>query len=82
MIVYVLAFLSSLVLFWFYKIISDEDQGFTYLLFCPKTRTVDGSKLRDAVRISKKGTVFKNTFDFINFNAGEYSHCTSNIVSF
>lgn len=71
MIVYVLATLSSLILLWLYKIISDEDQGFTYFLFCPKTRTVDGSKLRDAAKISKKGTIFKNTFDFINFNAGE-----------
>ncbi|KAL5283680.1 hypothetical protein ACFFRR_006135 [Megaselia abdita] len=69
MILYLLALVSSFILFWIYKIISDEDQGFTYLLLCPKTRTVDGTKLSDAVRISKPGTIFRNTFDFVNFNA-------------
>lgn len=54
-----------------YKIVSDKDQGFTYLLLCPKTRTVDGSKLGDVVKISKNGSIFRNTFDFVNFNAGK-----------
>lgn len=62
----------SLLAYWYYKIASDEDTGFFYLLFCPRTKTVDGSKLSDTVKISKHESIFKNSFDLVNLNPGEY----------
>ncbi|KAL5283681.1 hypothetical protein ACFFRR_006136 [Megaselia abdita] len=60
-----LAFCGLILMFyWCYRIISDKDNGFFYLLFCPRTRTTDGSKLTEAVAISKEDKIYKNTFDF------------------
>lgn len=60
-----------LLVYWHYKIMADKETGFFYLLFCPQTKTVDGSKLSDNVRISKHESLFKNSFDLINLNPGE-----------
>lgn len=71
MILIVLLCIASLLSIWVYKIRSDKETGFFYLLFCPQTKTVDGSKLSDNVRISKHESVFKNAFDLFNLNPGE-----------
>lgn len=68
MIIYILVLIIT---FWIFKILRNPEEGHKYILFCPVAKSADDSKLSDVVKVSKKDSIFKNTFDFINLDAGE-----------
>lgn len=61
-----------LLIYWHFMILANKETGFINLLFCPETKTVDGSKLSDIVKISKHESLVKNSLDIINLNPGKY----------
>lgn len=59
-----------LFIIYLYKIKNNET-GFYFYLFCPQTKTLDGTSLKNNnIKISKENKILKNTFDFLNCTPG------------